>query len=61
MWPTQADLHAMAHFDLALHEIPSAFDAHRLVRRPPGSARARLLRLLRAPGSSRLPSGEAGP
>jgi hypothetical protein len=28
MWPTQADLHALAHFDLALHKIPSAFDAH---------------------------------
>ena len=28
---------------------------------PTGSARARIHRLLRAPGSSRLPSGEAGP
>jgi len=27
MWPTQADLHAMGHFDLALHAIPSVFDA----------------------------------
>tara|TARA_B110001469_G_C9620593_1_gene309268 strand:- start:1179 stop:1832 length:654 start_codon:yes stop_codon:yes gene_type:complete len=27
MWPAQADLHAMVHFDLALHTIPSVFDA----------------------------------
>ena len=26
MWPAQADLHAMVHFDLALHTIPSVFD-----------------------------------
>jgi len=26
MWPTQADLHAMVHFDLTLHTIPSVFD-----------------------------------
>ena len=29
MWPAQADLHAMVHFDLALHTIPSVFDVDR--------------------------------
>ena len=34
MWPTQADLHAMVHFDLTLHTIPSVFDARQHGQRP---------------------------